>query len=192
MRSADATNEKYDAQPEVWAETVIGTARTALVQFRHIVRFALVFTTICVTVGASGMFATMSWQVPGEARAATEIADDAVARTTTRSFVMTAAYAYIDGRSAAEALQAAAEARSNLDPSTTSRMGRSDITATWAQFEGKCLKKRNKRRHAKLVSAPCRPMQAVPSVTAAIEAEAAPSTVAAPSRKARDSHLVQR
>jgi hypothetical protein len=110
---------------------------------------------ICLTVGASSVLATMTWQVSGGASAASEGAN-AAERAGAHSLIMTAAYAYIDARSATMAPQAAAGGTTGAR--VTKADDASDV-APFAQFERKCLKKVSKRRNAKLVHVPCSPLQ---------------------------------
>lgn len=108
------------------------------------------------------MLATMTWQVPGDANAAPEVAAGAAARPV--SLIMTAAHAYIDTRAAKMALQAATARTTGANvASSKANAARGNDMASFAQFERKCLKKVSKRRNAKLVHVPCSPLQGAPS-----------------------------
>lgn len=142
-----------------------------MVSFGRIARIALVSAVICVTVGASGVLATMTWQIPGDANAAAEAS---APRGTSSSLIITAAHAYVDAQAAKTALQAAppAATAAALVPSKT-KAARDNDLASFAQFERKCLKKVSKRRNAKLVHVPCSPLQ--DEVLASSETTPAPS-----------------
>ena len=114
------------------------------------------------------MLATMTWQIPGGANAAPEVAAAAAARPVSRSLIMTAAHAYIDTRAAKMALQAATARTTGANvASSKANAARGNDMASFAQFERKCLKKVSKRRNAKLVHVPCSPLQGAPAQTTA-------------------------
>jgi hypothetical protein len=144
-----------------------------LASFRSIARIALVTATVCVTVGASGVLATMTWQVPGDANAAVE---GGSVRGTSSSLIITAAYTYIDSQTARMAALQAATVRT-ASP-TAAKAAREKDVASFAPFERKCLKKVSKRRNAKLVHVSCSPLQAEFGETVA-----AAETTASPLRK---------
>jgi hypothetical protein len=124
-----------------------------VVRFRRIVRIALLSTMICVTAGASGVLATMTWQMPGDTMTAAEVTAISASRTGTHSLIMTAAHAYIDARSAQLVLQEAAA------KTAAEAAARANGRASFALFDRKCLKKISKRRKAKFVHVSCAPLQ---------------------------------
>ncbi len=166
------------------------------VRFRHIARFVLVSATICLTVGASGVLATMSWQVPGAAKAAIEpVAVPALPEPAApRSLVMQTAHAYLDhleARAAAAARMAAGQAAGGN--ASSGIQVKHDGVPRLAYFAQKCLKKMNRRRHAKLVSVPCKPLQGEPADLAETETESdVPSNLAVSARAAGSGQIVAR
>jgi hypothetical protein len=150
-----------------------------LFSFGRTARIALVSATICMTVGASGVLATMTWQVPGDANAATE---GGLALETSPSLIMTAANAYIDTRAARMALQTAAPQVTAANVASAAKVEPAKNMASFSQFERKCLKKISKRRNAKLVHVECSPLQDEQAET--IAAADAPAAVRKMSRRA--------
>jgi hypothetical protein len=145
-----------------------------LASFQRIARIALVSATICLTIGASGVLATMTWQVPGDANAA---AKEGTTRGTSSSLIITAAYAYVDSQTARmaalQAITPGPDARNSAK--ATGKAARDKDLTSFAQFERKCLKRVSKRRNAKLVHVPCSPVQGKFADTiAAAETTAAP------------------
>jgi hypothetical protein len=73
---------------------------------------------------------------------------------------MLTAYAYVDRRTAIAAAKAVSDA---------AQRGRESAGQRMAYFEQKCIKKMNKRRSAKFVSVPCKPVQGDGAQAAAID-----------------------
>jgi hypothetical protein len=131
--------------------------------FFRIARVAVVAAVICVTVGASGVLATMTWQAPPDAKAVTA---GTMPRATSSSLIMTAANAYIDGHAARMALQTATPKATEPTASPKAKAGRDQAATSLAQFQQTCLKRVSKRRNAKLVHVPCSPLQGGPPAIA--------------------------
>jgi hypothetical protein len=124
-----------------------------LVPFRRIARTALLAATICLTVGATGVLATMTWQVPADPTAAIE---SGIMRPASPSLIMTSANAYINAQTARMALQSAP---ANAVDATSPKDGARGKDLRNLAFQQTCLKKVSKRRNAKLVRVPCSPLQ---------------------------------